>query len=60
MNIRSAVRLYCNEDPAIQMECDYEERAEEMGPRSVVKEAFRLGSGGAWVELNFEHLCSVI
>ena len=33
--LKSAVRLYCNEDPAIQMVREFEERAEEMGRRSM-------------------------
>ena len=50
--INGAVRLYCNGD--IQMAREFEERAEEMGRRSVVKEA----SGFAeelGVELHLEH-----
>ena len=34
--IKSAVRVYGNEDPAIQMVQQFEERAEEMGRRSMV------------------------
>ena len=52
--INGAVRLYCNGDPAIQMVREFEEREEEMGRRSVVKEA----SGFAeelGVELHLEH-----
>ena len=52
--IKGAVRLYCNGDPAIQMVREFEEREEEMGRRSVVKEA----SGFAeelGVELHLEH-----
>ena len=37
--VKGAVRLYCNGDAAIQMMLEFEERAEEMGRRSVVKEA---------------------
>ena len=49
--IKSAVRLYqCNEDPAIQMVREFEERVEEMGRRSMVKEAFRFAE-----ELGIEH-----
>ena len=50
--IKGIVRLYCNGD--IQMVREFEERAEEMGRRSVVKEA----SGFAeelGVELHLEH-----
>ena len=39
--VKGAVRLYCNEDPAMKMVREFEERAEEMGRRSMVKEAFR-------------------
>ena len=50
--IKGIVRLYCNGD--IQMVREFEERGEEMGRRSVVKEA----SGFAeelGVELHLEH-----
>ena len=40
--IKSVVRLYGNEEPAIQMVRQFEERAEEMGRRSMVKNAFRI------------------
>lgn len=33
--IKGAVTLYCNEDPAIQMVQDFEERVGEMGRRSL-------------------------
>ena len=52
--VKGAVRLYCNGDPAIQMVREFDEREEEMGRRSVVKEA----SGFAeelGVELHLEH-----
>ena len=52
--IKSAVRLYCNEDPAIQMVRAFEERAEEMGRRSMVKDAFRFAEE-LGIELNLEH-----
>ena len=52
--IKSAVRLYCNEDPAIQMVREFEERAEEMGRRSMVKDAFRFAEE-LGIELNLEH-----
>ena len=54
MKIKSAVRLYCNEDPAIQMVREFEERAEEMGRRSMVKAAFRFAEE-LGIELNLEH-----
>ena len=41
MKVKGAVRLYCNEDPAMKMVQEFEERAEEMGRRSMVKEAFK-------------------
>ena len=56
--IKSAVRLYYNEDPAIQMVREFEERAEEMGRRSMVKDAFRLAEE-LGIELNLEHLRTV-
>ena len=49
--IKSAVRLYCNEDPAIQKVREFEERAEEMGRRSMVKDAFRFAEEQAKTEL---------
>ena len=51
--IKGAVRLYCNGDPAIQLVREFQERAEEMKRRSVVKEAFRLAEE-LGVELNLE------
>ena len=39
-NIKGVVRLYCNEDPAIKMAREFQERAEEIRGRSIVKEAF--------------------
>jgi len=39
--VKGAVRLYCNEDPAMKMVREFEEQAEELGQRSMVKEAFR-------------------
>lgn len=38
--IKGAVGLYCNEDPAIQVVRDFEERVEEMGRKSLFKETF--------------------
>lgn len=38
-NIKGVVRLYCNEDPAIKMAREFEERAEEIRGRSIVKAA---------------------
>ena len=52
--IKGAVRLYCNQDPAMQMMREFEERAEEMGRRSKVKEAFRFAEE-LGVELNLVH-----
>ena len=52
--IKSVVRLYCNEDPAIQMVREFEERAEEMGRRSMVKDVFRFAEE-LGIELNLEH-----
>ena len=52
--IKSAVRLYCNEDPVIQMVREFEERAEEMGRRSMVKDAFRFAEELS-IELNLGH-----
>ena len=52
--INGAVRLYCNGDPAIQMVREFEERAEEMGRRSVVKEASEFAEE-LGVELHLEH-----
>ena len=52
---KGTVRLYCNQDPAIQMMWEFEERAEEMGRRSMVKEALRFAEE-LGVELNLEHL----
>ena len=49
--IKSAVRLCCNEHPAIQMVREFEERAEEMGRRSMVKDAFKF-SEELGIELN--------
>ena len=51
--IKGAVRLYCNGDPAIQLVREFQERAEEMKRRSMVKEAFRLAEE-LGVELNLE------
>ena len=56
--IKSAVRLYYNEDPAIQMVREFEERAEKMGRRSMVKHAFRFVEK-LGIELNLEHLRTV-
>ena len=39
--VKDVVKLYCNEDPAMEMVREFEERAEEMERRSMVKEAFR-------------------
>ena len=52
--IKGAVRLYCHGDRAIQMVRECEERAEEMGRRSMVKEAFRFAEE-LGVALNLEH-----
>ena len=52
--IKSAVRLCCNEEPAIQMVREFEERAEEMGRRSMVKDAFRFAEE-LGIEPNLEH-----
>ena len=52
--IKGAVRLYCNEDPAIQMVREFEGRAEEMGRQSMVKEAFMFADEFG-VQLNLEH-----
>ena len=52
---KGTVRLYCNQDPAIQMMREFEGRAEEMGRRSMVKEALRFAEE-LGVELNLEHL----
>ena len=55
---KGAVRLYCNEDPAMKMVREFEERAEEMGRRSMVKEAFRFAEE-LGLELDLEHPPSV-
>ena len=39
--IKAAVKLYGNGDPALAMVCEFEERAEELGHSSLVKEAAR-------------------
>jgi len=49
MNIKGVFKLYCNEDPAIKLVPKLEEQAEEMGGRSLGKEAFRFS------ELNLAH-----
>ena len=56
--VKDAVRLYCNEDPAMKMVREFEERAEEMGRRSMVKEAFRFAEE-LGLELDLEHPRSV-
>ena len=56
--VNGAVRLYCNEDPAMKMVWEFEERAEEMGQRSMVKEAFRFAEE-IGLELDLEHPRSV-
>ena len=56
--VKGAVRLYCNEHPAMKMVRDFEERAEEMGWRSMVKEAFRFAEE-LGLELDLEHPRSV-
>ena len=38
-NIKGVVRLYYNDDPAIKMAREFEERAEEIRGRSIVKAA---------------------
>ena len=58
MKVKGAVRLYCNEDPAMKMVWEFEERVEEMGRRSMVKEAFRF-TEELGLQLDLEHLCSV-
>ena len=52
--VKGAVRLFCNQDHAIQMMREFEERAEEMGRRSTVKEAFKFAEE-LGVERNLEH-----
>jgi len=52
--VKGAVRLYCNEDLAMKMVREFEERAEEMGRRSMVKEAFRFAEE-LGLELDLEH-----
>ena len=52
--IKSAVRLYGNEDPVIQTAPQFGERAEEMGWRFMVKDAFRFAEE-LGIELNLEH-----
>lgn len=49
MKIKGVFKLYCNEDPAIKLVPKFEEQAEQMGGRSLGKEAFR------FAELNLEH-----
>ena len=56
--VKDAVRLYCNEDPAMKMVREFEERAEEMERRSMVKEAF-IFAEELGLELDLEHPRSV-
>ena len=53
--VKGAVRLYCNEDPAMKMVREFEE---EMGRRSMVKEALRFAEE-LGLELDLEHPRSV-
>ena len=55
---KGAVRLHCNEDPAINMRRKFKERAEKMRRRSMVKEEFRFEEE-LGVELNLEHPRSI-
>jgi len=58
--VKDEVRLYCNEVPAMKMVREFEERAEEMGRRSMVKEAFRFAEELAiGLEFDLEHPRSV-
>ena len=56
--VKGAVTLYCNEDPTMKMVQEFEERAEEMGRRAMVKEAFRFAEEFG-LELDLEHPPSV-
>ena len=56
--VKGAVRLYCNEDLAMKMVREFEERAEEMGRRSMVTEAFSFAEE-LDLELDLEHPRSV-
>jgi len=58
MKVKGAVRLYCNEDAAMKTVREFEERVEEMGRRSMVKEVFRF-TEELGLELDLEHPCLV-
>ena len=56
--VKDAVRLYCNEDPAMKMVREFEERAEEMERRPMAEEAFRFAEE-LGLELDLQHSRSI-